>query len=697
MQQAQGMLQHIAQNIQRCLAGTFLLLIVKTSLREFDVPVAELIPYELVNHAACFAQLEFLQVLRDIVHGSAITGKDPPIREGVILLRRHKAVVKTLQIHEHVAGCIPDLIGEIAGGFHTLPVETHIIARRVARNQHEAQCICTVLVHDFHRINAVPEGFRHFASLAVPNKTVNEYVAEGNVLPECQAHHDHAGHPEENDIISRNQSARGIEMFEFLCFLRPPHGLKGPKSGTEPGIQHILILMNVPASAFRTGLHIHTGNCCLPAILAIPCGNAMPPPKLTGNTPVTDVLQPIAVNLRKTIRNEPDAPILHSFDGRLCQGIHFYEPLFGNQGFDGRMTAGAMPHSMLMLLRAHEDARLLQFLHQCLAACIAIHALVLSCAFPHGAVVLNNLDLLQIVAEPHFKIVGIVGRRHLHCPRTKGRIHIGIGKQGDASVHNGQDEDLAHQLLVAFVIGMHCHACIAEHGFRSGRGNLHISIHPLYLITKMPEMPLFCFMIHLNIRKRRIAIRTPIRNTGSLIDEPLLVKAHKDFPHCLGTSLVHGEAFPLPVAGGTKCAKLIHDAAAIRFLPLPDTLQEFFAPELIAVRPLLPESRLHLCLCRNPRMIAAGHPKSVIPLHTPPANENILESIVHSMSHMELSGHIGRRNDNAVRRFPLLHLCMEKAALLPILIPFLLKGLGIVHLGNIVPVFLIQSHKHILL
>ena len=162
---------------------------------------------------------------------------------------------------------------------------------------------------------------------------------ERNILAKFQPHHDHARHPEEDNIIACYQSAGRIELLQLRCLIRPAHGFKRPQSGAEPGIQHILILTEMPAAALRADIHIGTGNDGLAAVIAVPGRDAVSPPQLAGNAPVADIVQPVAVNLGETLRHEFDIPILDRLGSRLCQGFHLYKPLGGNHRLNGGVTA----------------------------------------------------------------------------------------------------------------------------------------------------------------------------------------------------------------------------------------------------------------------------------------------------------------------------------------------------------------------
>jgi len=72
-------------------------------------------------------------------------------------------------------------------------------------------------------------------------------------------------------------------------------------------------------------------------------------------------------------------------------------------------------------------------------------------------------------------------------------------------------------------------------------------------------------------------------------------------------------------------------------------------PEREAVRPLRAQTLLDLCLRCNARMVAARHPKSIIALHAPPADQDVLQGFVERVPHVELPRHIRRRDHHTVR------------------------------------------------
>ena len=86
------------------------------------------------------------------------------------------------------------------------------------------------------------------------------------------------------------------------------------------------------------------------AVVAIVDRHLVAPPKLTRDTPVPDVFQPMAVDLSKTVRNKVEVSLLVGFQGRLGQGFHLDKPLLGNQGFNNSLTALAMAYCIVVVI-----------------------------------------------------------------------------------------------------------------------------------------------------------------------------------------------------------------------------------------------------------------------------------------------------------------------------------------------------------
>ena len=208
MQELEGLGQDIAQHALGLLLGGRVLAL-QAGLGHLDIPVAVGVPDEVIDLLGGDPQLIVVHVLRDLGDDGVELGEDPLIFQ---LQLFGQGVVLDGQVHHQEAGGIPDLIGKVPHGLAPLGVEAHVVAGRVAGDEVEAQGVRAVLVGHLQGVDAVAQGLGHLAALVVPDQTVDEDGVEGGLLGLLTAGEDHAGHPEEDDVIARDQHVGGVEI-----------------------------------------------------------------------------------------------------------------------------------------------------------------------------------------------------------------------------------------------------------------------------------------------------------------------------------------------------------------------------------------------------------------------------------------------------------------------------------------------------
>ena len=142
---------------------------------------------------------------------------------------------------------------------------------------------------------------------------MDEDMAEGNILHKFAGHEHHAGNPEENNIIARNEDARWEELLNIRSLIRPSHGRERPEGGAEPRIENVRVPMDVCAVSVRAFCQIGLARHLFAAVIAVPDLNLMAPPELPGNAPVMDIFEPVIIGLRETVRHKFRIPISNSF------------------------------------------------------------------------------------------------------------------------------------------------------------------------------------------------------------------------------------------------------------------------------------------------------------------------------------------------------------------------------------------------
>ena len=391
----------------------------------------------------------------------------------------------------------------------------------------------------------------------------------------------------------------------------------------------------------------------------------MPPPQLTGNAPVADIFHPVEIGLAEPLGDELGLPVLDHPDGLLGQGLHLHEPLGGDDRLHVLMAAVAGAHVVAVRLGLDEIPLLLQILDDLLAAFIPVHTLIGAAVFIDLAVVADAADDLQIVAQAHLKVVGVVSGSHLH--RAGAEVHLGVivCDNRDFLIDKGQNDRLAHDVLVALIVGVDAHAGVAQHGLRTGGRHDHLTGAVSQRVADVPQMAGLVHILHLGVGQGGDAVGTPVDNAAALVDQTLFVQGDEDLPHGLGATLVHGEPGAIPVAAGTQLLLLLHDAVAILVLPVPDPLQEFFTAKIVAGQPLLAKLLLHLDLGGDAGVIDAGNPQGVVALHPLEPDQSILQCRVHGVTHVQLTGDVGWGHDDGEGLLAFIHLGVEVAAALP--------------------------------
>ena len=606
-----------------------------------------------------------------------------------------------VHIHQHKAGSIPNLVGKVPGCLHLAFDIAGIVSGADPQQQGEAQCIRTILVNHFQRIHAVPQRLGHLPSLLITHKAVNQHRLERHIPHLLHAGEDHPGNPEENNVIARHQHAGGIEVLQVFRFLRPAQGREGPQGTGEPGIQHFLILMDVLAAALGAVGQIRTGNAHFAAVIAVPGRNPMTPPQLAADAPVTDVLHPVQVRLGEAIRHEGNAAILDALNGRLCQGLHVHKPLLGHHGFHSGVAAVASAHLMLQGLHRLQVATCRQvgdnglpclcsshagilaavqhtgLVHRSLAGGEQLVILRLVCCASHMSVIGKHTDNGQLMPLSHFIVVRVVGRGNLHHAGALGHVRMLVAHNGDFLVQQGQNHVAPMEMGIPGILCIDGHCRIAQHGFRTGGGQLQHFPGLLHRVEQVPEVAVLLFILHLRIGNGRIAAGTPVHQTTATVNQTLFIQAAEHFPDSPAAAFIHSEAFTAPVAACAHAPLLLGDAVAVLLLPCPGTLQERFPANAFLGQAFLGHGSHDLHFRCNGGVIRARQPQGGITLHAVIANGRILQGAVHGVTHMKLPRNVRRRHHNGKGLLALFTVRHKGTAFFPFLIELRFNGLGI--------------------
>jgi len=481
-------------------------------------------------------------------------------------------------MHQGKSGGVPDLIDEEAVALDTLLVQLDLSALGGKGGHGEAQGVGAVGAHHLQRIDDVAGGFGHLLAVLVADQGVQVDVVEGHLIHEVQPHHHHPGHPEEEDVEAGDQDRGGVEGGQLRGFVRPAQGGEGPEGRGEPGVQNIGLLGQLGGTALGAAGRLAGLDDQLAALGAGPGRDAMAPPDLPGDAPVADVVHPAVIGVVPGLGVDVDPPVAHRRHRLVGQGPHRDEPLLGGGGFGDGLAAIAVADPVLVGFDLLQEALFLQVGDDLLAAGEAIEAGVLAGQFVHHPVAVDDLEAGQVVAVAELVVVAVMRGGNLERPGAEILLHIGVGDHRDGPVSKGQLDRHHRQVGVALILGVDRHGRIAQHGLGPGGGDDQEAAAIGQRIADVVELAVGGLVFDLVVSQGGVAARAPVDHVVALVDQPFLVKADEDLAHRLRQPLVHGEAFPLPVAGTAQLLELVDDDPAFLLPPVPNPVDKLFTP-----------------------------------------------------------------------------------------------------------------------
>ena len=419
----------------------------------------------------------------------------------------------------------------------------------------------------------------------------------------------------------------------------------------------------------------------------------MTPPELTADTPVLDVLQPVAIGVLILLRIELDVVVHYWREGDVSKVLHLEEPLCRELWLDRHIGTLREAHLIIIVLNLLHQTGVLKVDGNLLAHIHAVHSYIEACCLADGTVVVEDIDGLQTVLQTEGVVIDIVSWSHLQTSGTELDIYVCILDDRNLAVYERHDHVLTLQPGILLILRVDTHGRVAHDGFRTGCCyhcivTLLVLVHHVLLINllavlfyhvilQMVELRVLVLVDNLLVRERSLGLRVPVNHAHATIDESLLVEVAEYVDNGTGAGLVHGECCAVPVAAGTEFTELLEDDAAVLVSPVPSMLEELIASEVSLLDTLLSEAVNHLSLGSDTGVVGTWYPASILALHACTANENILDSIVEHVSHVEHTRYVWWRDYHRIR-FTTIWLRAEKLVVEPVLIPFTFHCLWIV-------------------
>ena len=244
-------------------------------------------------------------------------------------------------------------------------------------------------------------------------------------------------------------------------------------------------------------------------------------------------------------------------------------------------------------------------------------------------------------------------------------------------------------MAVARVLRVHRKAAVARNRLGSRRRNLQPCARLLHhLHFEIIKLALLLLHDDLLVREGGQRFRAPIHHPFAAINEPLFIQVHEHPLHASRVILIHRESQPRPVTARAELFQLLDDDAAVLLFPFPNVLEQLLASEIIAMlhSAFLAQLALHHILRRDARMIRPRQPKHLLAIHPRLARQNVLNSVVEDVPHVEHSCDIRRRNYNRICRPRIAHprrVCRERLLFQPGRVPLRLNCARFICLRNL--------------
>ena len=146
----------------------------------------------------------------------------------------------------------------------------------------------------------------------------------------------------------------------------------------------------------------------------------MPPPDLTADAPVLNILHPVEIGLRPAFGIEFDFAFPNRRNRRFCQLFHVAEPLTADQRFNRHIAAFGKSHRVTDRFNFGQQAELIQLCNHLFPRRKAIHT--------------GKLDHRQIVTLPDRKVIRVMCRCDFYTAGTLFRVGVLIGNNRDFPV-----------------------------------------------------------------------------------------------------------------------------------------------------------------------------------------------------------------------------------------------------------------------
>ena len=123
----------------------------------------------------------------------------------------------------------------------------------------------------------------------------------------------------------------------------------------------------------------------------------VPPPDLSRNTPVLDVLHPVKVDFSPPFRIKFYLPPFYRLDSRFCKRLHPDKPLLGKIRLNNRVTAVTVASGQLMWFYFFKQFSFFQILKYNFSCLKPVHACIVTRVLIQPGIRIEDIYILQLM------------------------------------------------------------------------------------------------------------------------------------------------------------------------------------------------------------------------------------------------------------------------------------------------------------
>ena len=398
----------------------------KSGFHGFYVPIAELLPEEVVYRVSRYVEVVPFKRFCNGFYRLFESREDPSI-DHFQVFRFQFDLFEILEVQKDEPRRVPDLVRKPHVGLEVPLIELYIPSLSREDGECEPQRIRSVLIYHLERVYSVSKGLAHLPSVLVADELVDVDVAERFLTHELVSHHYHSRDPEEDYVEARDEEIRRVVPLEVFGLLGPAECRERPEGRGEPGVENVLVLLQVRRAALLTLLRGFLGCHDVSAVLTVPDRYPVTPPELPRDAPVPYLVHPVKVNLSPALREELYLSLLDGLYSLLGEGLRFHEPLVHYPRLYRRSAPVAVPDRMPVILDFHQVSLFFQILDYPLSRLVPVESCVLPSVFVYPRVVIHYIYDREVVVLSYEEVRRIMAGGDLERPRSELRIDPLVG------------------------------------------------------------------------------------------------------------------------------------------------------------------------------------------------------------------------------------------------------------------------------